>query len=1384
MNKKGRITRGFGRMAVASTLALSTTAGVMVAPQMAQVAHADSSDLGTLVKRIGTDTNYIDVYTQNGTVNLKVYFYNPSGYTNKMPMTDMSVQLGGFTYDADNSTLEYQDLRSWNTPTGDTSTVITDRSKMNTTGKFSGTNMPATLIGSTKQTSWNGDVNNYNRVVLAANAAWTAVFKDVKLTSDNTAPYVYFQGNFRAITDGITRDNGGSWFNDRVSAFSASNTVGGNNNALAVYGQDFIDAYNSWKSGHASGAFDSVIANYLAAVTARQGTSAQSAGVDLKGVANNDLSKAITSAANGGAATQEDKDTAKTKLGLLTDLAPKQLDTYKSTVDSASTTSDINAIVEAATKQNAVQGGDDNAAYSEQPVGYGQSDGKDYENAAGAAGVDGLLKNDDGTYKNTVRATVATKLHDDAAKADTRLGIAKAIAKARIEANENLTDDQKDALEQKIDDATKPSDIKTIVDDAAKLTDPKKENEAADQSTKDDAAYVIGTYKNLAPGQKNSYKDSVNAADLTNGQVKEILDAATKQNAVQGGDDNEAVYTEAAKDYDKAAAVKGVDGLLKKDDGSYNTGVREDVAKKIHDEAEKAEDRLDIAKAIAKARIEANTNLSNDQKDQLEAAIDAAKKPSDIKSILDNADSYADDSNKGNVADQAFKDFAAHVIDGMGNLVDGQKDAYKKAINEGSLTVGQIKEILGTAGNIDKVQGAVAGGKANEPTTQTDKDAAVSGVDGLLKGKDGSYNPGVRPEKAAAIAKEASEAATALDVAKAIAKARIEANSKLSNAQKDALEDAIDNAKTPEEVKAIVDSADKITKDDDKTKPAEQGTKDAIAKVIEGMENLAPGQKKSYEDAVKADGVTNEKAAEILDHASNIDQVQGGNDKADASKETNKEDKDAAKAGAEGILKNDDGTYKPTVRPEVADKIIEDASEAPTALDVAKAIAKANVEANPNLSNDQKDAIEKAIDGATKPSEVKGLEDSADKITNDKTKTDPADQTTKDAISKAIDGLTHLVDGQKDSYKEAISKDGVTNEKLGEILDHAANIDRVQGGDDNADASKATNQEDKDAAVKGVEGLLKNADGSYKDGVREDKAKEIIEQAKNAGTALDVAKAIAKAKIESDSNLSDTDKDANEKKIDDATKPSEVAEITNNPTKGNGESTNPSDTRTDDQKKAGTIIDALPNLTDQQKKDFKDRVNNTTDPSQILSIVKDAAVASINGSGMTDDQKKDATAKVNNGDNMDDVQNVVSQYTDLDAAIARANKLLDEAATVRSGDNYTKASDSLKKAYDDAISALQEKYDSAVKNGKDGDVSAADLTAYSDKVEAARDALTPAAGNGGSSLSSGPALWVWILGLLGLVGGVLGWGYVHDADFRAVVDGAIANVQRALGIIR
>ncbi|MDO4909490.1 MAG: hypothetical protein Q3962_06555, partial [Corynebacterium sp.] len=147
-----------------------------------------------------------------------------------------------------------------------------------------------------------------------------------------------------------------------------------------------------------------------------------------------------------------------------------------------------------------------------------------------------------------------------------------------------------------------------------------------------------------------------------------------------------------------------------------------------------------------------------------------------------------------------------------------------------------------------------------------------------------------------------------------------------------------------------------------------------------------------------------------------------------------------------------------------------------------------------------------------------------------------------------------------------------------------------------------------------------------------------------------------------------------------------------------------------DKVEAAAQISALPNLTDAEKKNYRDRVAGATTAEEIVSIVREAAKRSVDANpNLTDAQRQEAKRNIDNA-------------TDVDTIAAYADP--------------------------------QNKYNS-------------DLT-------------TPATTTAKPSGSAKVPFWAWILGVLGLTGGVLGWGYVHDADFRAVVDTAIANFQHAV----
>ncbi|MDO4909343.1 MAG: hypothetical protein Q3962_05790 [Corynebacterium sp.] len=1399
MNKKGRISRGFGRMAVASTLALSTTAGVVVAPQMSQIAHADEAKLGQAqtLSSDGISTSVLTITKDSdGKYTFDLVYQNKT----RLPLINPKLTIDGLSYDAANSTIAIGDYRYskqnpkrhddwldaggrfvWKLTDADGAALLTGGQTavgIQATGKAGS----RSVVGAYRdETGWNnGQSEDISKVHV--------VLKGVSLVDGKTPKFTFSAVPGTILTSTAWKNGGndsrGVNFANAINDLTNNSVPVEDNRAYNVWNLMNIRqrAYSASEDGSFSGAANATI-NQLSTYGDKR---SETPSTDSSG--NNIINSIV-----------DETPVVKDSFADFTNLRKTQRGYYHDNAEGNQTA------VDSAKAINSVMGGSTDSGDNSYTV-------ADIDYKAAAAYIDTLKSIDGVSTDDQAKIDAILKDLQDKVTAGTAtaLDVAKAIAKAEVRAGytiddegnaqpitgdpkKTLSDDDKDNIVKTIDEGKTGGDVKDAMGnlDIAKLG-------------------------NLKPEQRNSYIEQAKANEEDRKAI--AVTAPAVDATMKGGETKD--QRETKVDGRDAKAAKAYIDTLKTKDGvkpSDVSGIKDIEDKLDAKVTDKTATALDIAKAIAEAEIQADPNLTDDQK------ADA------IKKIEDAPDGQGVIDAKNNAGDlKSTKESAKDAIDKLPGLSDDQKDSYKKQIDDAQ-NAGEVKDIKDGAKNVDDSYGNPTGPASQQPGKGYDVKAAEEAIDKMTGLNDDqkkeekaklTESDGKTPKTAGEIAKVTTEAA------KKDAEAIIDGLEGLTQDQKDSYKKQVEDAKSPKEVQNIRDGAKnvsdaalnpngdsaskpgkdsdvkaakeaiekmtgltdqqkkdaeaKLTTDAEGKNPATAGViakavtdaaKDNATKRIGELTNLTDAQKDSYKKQIAEDTTTGAKAEEILAGAINVDN-------ADANAKALDSDKTAGIASIEAAAKR-----SKTARPDKMQQFRDEVNNAQTALDVAKAVAKAEIEANDKLSPEQKDLYEKAIDDAKNREDIQKVLDEVKNLTDPSKEGEKASSDAVTNAKAALGEMKNLVDGQVASYKDDLDK-GLTNKELQELVNNASNINKVQGGDDKSDYTRETNQHDKDAAVKGVDGLLKDGD-NYKPTVRPEVAQKIHDEAAAAKTALDVAKAIAKAKIEANDKLTPEQKDAAEGAIEKAEKPSDVKNIVDNPT--SVPSTGDKDSGLDpNQQKAGNIIDALP-LSNDRKKDYKDQVAKTTDPSQILSIVRDAALEAINNSGMTDDQKKDATSKVNNGDDIDQIGTVVAQYSDMKTALERAKKLLDEAATVRAGDNYTKASDSLKRAYDDAISALQEKYNTAkaaYDAGTESSVTAADLAQYSDKVEAARDALTPAAGNGGSSLSSGPALWVWILGLLGLVGGVLGWGYVHDADFRAVVDGAIANVQRALGIIR
>ncbi|HFI0276861.1 TPA: DUF1542 domain-containing protein, partial [Streptococcus suis] len=473
----------------------------------------------------------------------------------------------------------------------------------------------------------------------------------------------------------------------------------------------------------------------------------------------------------------------------------------------------------------------------------------------------------------------------DAAKLDAKNKIDKDVeaANAAIESNPNLSEkeiaDAKAEVAKAAEDAKKaidaaktPEAAQTAEDNGVKAIDA-KELDAAKQDAKNKIAEEAAAAKdaidkdpNLSDAEKTAAK---NAVDAEVAKANDAIDKATTPATVQAAEDNgvkaiDAEELAAAKqdaknkiDEDVKAAREAIDNdpNLSEDEKQTFKDAVDEAAQTAKGEIDKAktpaeaqtaeeagtaaiaEDVLDAAKQDAKnkiakdlatveAAIDANSNLSQDEKDAAKLAAQAKE-----AEAVANIEKAATPEAAQTLEDAAVKDLANIEI----------KAAYDDAVK-----AIEAADNLSTAAKTQALEDLKKARQAAEEaikTASTADEVAKGALDGLKS-----------------IAKV--EAKAAADDAKAA----IAQNSNLTDAEKKVYTDAIDNALKDTETK-IDDATDADTVDAETVLAqkdiAKQEVAAATADAVKGIEantNLTDAEKDEYKATVTKAAETAEKA--------------------------------------------------------------------------------------------------------------------------------------------------------------------------------------------------------------------------------------------------------------------------------------------------------------------------------------------------------------------------------------------------------------------------------------------------------------------------------------------------------------------------------------------
>ena len=681
----------------------------------------------------------------------------------------------------------------------------------------------------------------------------------------------------------------------------------------------------------------------------------------------------------------------------------------------------------------------------------------------------------------------------DKEKAKTDLTDAVNKAKEAIDQDSNLTDEEKQAAKDQID-----QDAKNAEDAIEKAkTDADVTKAANDGKLAIDKDVANAAIDNAAAARKDAISK---APDLTK-EEKTALDNEVDQRAKAAKDAINVATTEPAVESAKDKGIEAINGVEIPTKSQTKTDAETDIDKAAED---------------AKKAIDNTPDLTDDQKQAAKDQIDQ-----DAKNAKDAIDKAADDKDVKDATDAGL--LAINKVTAKA-AIDSAAAAKKNEIAKAPLTTDEAKtlndlvdqEANAAKNNIDnatttdavenaKNTGVKAINDINVPSTSPAKDQANKDIQNALDNKTKEINDAknLSNDEKADLIKKAQDAANEAkeNIAKAttdadVTKAAEDGVQKIADVKVPTLEDAkkdatdlIDNALKQKQEE--INNADNLTPDEkaDLNKKAEDEAakaKDAIEKATtnddvdkarnEGAQKIAdikvPSLDDKKNDANKAiDDVLKEKTEEInkapnLSDQEKADLVKEATDKANTAKDAIEKatnDDEVAKAEEKGI--SDILNVK-------IPGLDDHKKNAVAALDAAKADKLAEINKASNLTSDEKtaltnkvnseynNAIENVNNAKTNDAVDVARDAGVTAILNIKVPT--IEETKKDSV----DALNQVRDAKKEQIKNATNlsqdeKDKLTKQ-VDEIADNAIN-----------NINKATNdQAAKDAEKQGIEDIL------------------------------------------------------------------------------------------------------------------------------------------------------------------------------------------------------------------------------------------------------------------------------------------------------------------------
>ncbi|HEM3686901.1 TPA: DUF1542 domain-containing protein, partial [Streptococcus suis] len=302
----------------------------------------------------------------------------------------------------------------------------------------------------------------------------------------------------------------------------------------------------------------------------------------------------------------------------------------------------------------------------------------------------------------------------DAAKQDAKNKIAKDLAtvEAAIDANSNLSQDEKDAAKlaaqakaaeavANIEKATTPEAAQTLEDAAVKdlanieikaaYDDAVKAIEAADNLSTAAKTQALEDLKKARQAAEEAIKTATTADEVAKGAL-DGLKSLAKVEAKAAADDAKVAIAQNSNltDAEKKVYTDAIDEALKDTETKIDAATDADTvdAETVLAQKDIAKQEVAAATADAVKGIEANTNLTDDEKAEYKANV--AKAAETAEKAITDATTAADIQSKTfdatqDVAKEEVKADAADAVKGIqanDNLSEAEKTAAKEAVEK------------------------------------------------------------------------------------------------------------------------------------------------------------------------------------------------------------------------------------------------------------------------------------------------------------------------------------------------------------------------------------------------------------------------------------------------------------------------------------------------------------------------------------------------------------------------------------------------------------------------------------------------------------------------------------------------------------------------------